>query len=264
MRSGPSSSGARLSRIRDALPRHRRPDRRPTGGSCPVMAVSCSSTSQRSYPWRSRRRDDLLDAARLPARAAGTAQPAWPATSVELAGAHARGHARVDVLEVDVDDAVGVVARRRRRGRRRRSAGGRCRGTSRRRCRRAARSTSASRLHERAGVRVQREAEAVGGDELVDLGAGGAERAASSSSSSAMRRRPGVVDHGAATNTSAPAAARSRDAVGVARGRRRAPARAATSGTKPPTSRSPWRSSTARSARGVERQVAERAELGGA
>ena len=51
----------------------------PTGGSSPVSAVSCSSTSQPSYPSRARPRPRR--SGRPPRRAAGTARPATACTS---------------------------------------------------------------------------------------------------------------------------------------------------------------------------------------
>ena len=136
-------------------------------------------------------------------------------------------------------------------GSRRRSADGRCRGTSRRRCRASSRSTSAARLDERAGVRVQRERQPVGGDERSAIARGSRTTAASCR----------VVERPAAPTSRRPSRARPRTRR---RPRRRASARrvrprragspsagsCSTSGTKPPTSASPWAPSRARSAPG--------------
>jgi hypothetical protein len=80
----------------------------PAGGSEPVIAMSCSSTSQRSYP-TARGADDLVDP-RVPSPS-GRNSPACD--GLRRAAARRCGPAapaRVDVLEVDVADRGRVVA----------------------------------------------------------------------------------------------------------------------------------------------------------
>ena len=158
-----------------------------------------------------------------------------------------------------------VLADELRRGRRRRSAGGRCRSTSGTSVCASACSTSRRGLDERADVRVQHELEALGGDEVGEL----AQVRAGALPAVVVERRRAPTTRGpatsAATNTLAagrgelarPRGARARAwRRGRARGRRRARSRrraAARSGR-----------ARARTARAVERQPAQRAQLGGA
>ena len=81
----------------------------PAGGSSPVSAASCSSTSQLLVPVGVEMREHLGDAGVPPTQRPEQAR-LGRAHQRQLAGAVARGDAGVDVLEVHVDDAVAVVA----------------------------------------------------------------------------------------------------------------------------------------------------------
>ena len=186
------------------------------------MAVSCSSTSQRSYPSAIEQADDLLDPC-IPL-AERPEQPGLRRRDErQLAGAHARGEGGVDVLEVDVDDPLGVIADERGGidpadqempgveapadvgdGERALDVG---RG-----------------LDERADVRVQHEREAVPGDDLVDLGEMARQKLPAGVAELRCARDHAASTTAAATNTSAPAAASSaaiRSASARAASRRR-------------------------------------------
>ena len=82
---------------------------RPTGGSSPVRVVSCSSTSQRSYPWWSSTRPPRQSMRRR-RPAAGTGPAAWLRRAT-APPSEPLGEPRVHVLQVHVDDPLGMTSR---------------------------------------------------------------------------------------------------------------------------------------------------------
>ena len=107
--------------------------------------------------------------ARLRPPAAGTGRSAWPATSESSPAADPFRQRGVDVLEMDVADAIGVIADELRRVDAADQQVAAVEAPRRRRCAASARATSCVGLHERADVRVQDEREAVAATTIREL-----------------------------------------------------------------------------------------------